>query len=133
MKLLTQLSFCILLITSIQLCAQNSGNPLTVQEPFAIQDLLAQFSDENAKRRNLAGFRVQIYNGGKKEAQDVRVSFLKVYQNSEVALTYETPEYKVQVGNFRSRVEAEALLVEIRKDFKGCFVVKTNIELPALP
>lgn len=115
------------------LMAQNNPSNLTLIEPLVIQDLMEEFINENRKLQSIKGYRVQIYNGSKKEAQDVRAAFLKSYPEQPVALTYETPEYKVQVGNFRSRVEAEALLAIIRATFKGCFVVKSSIDLPELP
>jgi hypothetical protein len=128
-------SLIIILFLSLQNSAtgQNEPSNLTLIEPLAIQELMQEFTAENSKHQTIKGFRVQIYNGSKREAQGVRATFLKAYPEQTVALTYETPEYKVQVGNFRTRVEAEALLSIIRATFKGCFVVKSSIDLPETP
>lgn len=47
-------------------------------------------------------------------------------------LLYEVPEYKTQIGNFRSRLEAERFLQQIIQLFPGSFVVATQIEFPKL-
>lgn len=47
-------------------------------------------------------------------------------------LLYEVPEYKTQIGNFRSRLEAERFLQQLIQLFPGSFVVATQIEFPKL-
>jgi hypothetical protein len=106
---------------------------LIVSEPLAAIESLESFTAENKRKKTIPGFRVQIFNGNKQEAQRVRVAFVKAYPNIPVALTYDAPEYRVQAGDFRTRVEAEKLLAMIRQEFRGSFVVRTLIELPALP
>jgi hypothetical protein len=37
------------------------------------------------------------------------------------------PNYKVQVGDFKDRLEAEGVRVELMQTFNGAFLVKTQI------
>ena len=41
---------------------------------------------------------------------------------------FETPNYKVRVGNFRTRLEADRGLVKVQKEFKSAFVFKPKKE-----
>lgn len=78
------------------------------------------------------GYRVQIYNGSKQETLKARAKFISVFPSTPVYTVYESPEYKVQTGDFRTRLEAEKFLKQVVSDFGSGFVVKTKIKLPSL-
>jgi len=40
------------------------------------------------------------------------------------SLEYETPNYKIWVGNFRSRLEADRALVKVKRKFTSAFIFK---------
>jgi hypothetical protein len=80
--------------------------------------------------KELKGFRVQIFNGDKSDCLKQRGRFLKVYRNIPAYLLYEAPEYRTQIGDFRTRLEAEAFLKKIINNFAGSFVVPANIKYP---
>ncbi|MCH8553673.1 MAG: SPOR domain-containing protein [Schleiferiaceae bacterium] len=110
----------------------NTAGHLALDEPAAVNQLVSDFLQENANAKTLKGYRVQLFNGSKAEAQKVRIAFLKAYPDIDIVMTYQTPEYKIQAGNFRTRIEAEQLLNELRSTFKGSFVVKSTIDFPPL-
>jgi hypothetical protein len=105
---------------------------LVIDEPTTVTQMVNDFLKENTNAKTLKGYRVQLFNGSKAEAQKVRIAFLKAYPDIEIIMTYQTPEYKIQAGNFRTLLEAEQLLNELRSTFKGSFVVKTTIDFPPL-
>jgi hypothetical protein len=39
-------------------------------------------------------------------------------------LVYETPNYKIWVGNFRTRLEADRALVKVKSKFPTAFIFK---------
>ena len=45
------------------------------------------------------------------------------YKQYPVLLTFESPNYKVRLGSFRTRLEAEKKLVEIKKSYPAAFVI----------
>jgi hypothetical protein len=108
------------------------GN-LVVSEPISAIESMESFAEENKRKKSIQGYRVQIFNGTRQEAQKVRVTFVKAYPDLPVTLTYDAPEYRVQAGNFRTKLEAEKLLAKIRQEFRGSFVVRTQVDLPQLP
>ena len=46
--------------------------------------------------------------------------------------SYENPFFKVTVGDFRTRSEAMQLLTSIKSEFPKAFLVKENINYPAV-
>jgi hypothetical protein len=84
------------------------------------------------KRGQASGFRVQIYFGtDKAKAREVKSRFLAAYASEARAYEiYEQPNFKVRVGDFRSRLEAYRFLKKIRADFPASFIVTSKIEMP---
>lgn len=77
------------------------------------------------------GYRVQIYSGSsRKEAYDVQSRFMNEYPGMRTYITYTEPNYKVRAGDFRSRLEAERLMQELRGRFTSLFIIGGKINPP---
>jgi hypothetical protein len=77
------------------------------------------------------GYRVQIYNGSsRKEAYDVQARFMNQYQGTRTYINYTEPNYKVRAGDFRTRLEAEKLLQELKGKFSSLFIIPGKINPP---
>lgn len=79
------------------------------------------------------GYRVQIYNGSsRKEAYDIQSRFMNEYLGTRTYISYAEPNYKVRVGDFRTRIEAEKLLQELKAKFTGLFIISGKINPPKI-
>ncbi len=78
----------------------------------------------------LKGYRVQLFNGSRRAAENRRASILRMYDDVPVYLSYDAPEYLVHVGNFIDRIHAEAFAMELKKHVSSAFVVRSTIESP---
>lgn len=71
-------------------------------------------------------YKIQLYSGSLNTAS----STLKRYRNKigiwTSSIKHETPNYKVWIGNFRNRLEADRALSEIKKDFPNAFIFKPD-------
>lgn len=115
------------------LAAQATQDTLYLQLEEGIAELQLHYRRQNLRNPHIPGYRIQIYNGRKNACQAKRSAFVQLYPDLPPYTLYESPEYRVQVGNFRSRLEAERLLTKIIVDFPGSFILKTWIDWPALP
>ena len=80
-----------------------------------------------------AGYRIQISFGqDRDEASKVMSSFIAKYHDMRAYFTYQQPYFKVNVGDFRTRLEAVKKLNRIRRDYPGAFVVMDKINPPAV-
>lgn len=113
------------------LLAQSESSVILRVDP-SVQKLQRRYLQQQKSDPGMAGYRVQIYNGRKKECQDVRARFLQFYPSVPAYLRYESPEYRVQVGDFRTALEAERFLRKMNQNFRGCFLLKTRVSLPPL-
>ncbi|SFC36239.1 Sporulation related domain-containing protein [Parapedobacter composti] len=83
---------------------------------------------KNATRIEAMGFRVQIYSGpSRSEAYAEQARFKKLYKDIDTYVSYEQPNYRVKVGDFRSRTEAQRLMQGLKKQFNNVFIFTEKI------
>jgi len=74
------------------------------------------------------GFRVQIFSGSdRKEAFNVQAKFQDRHPELHTYLSYKEPNFKVHVGDFRSRLEAEKVVDELKNSYTGLFIIPEKI------
>ena len=52
---------------------------------------------------------------------------LKNINDTSASNIYETPNYKIWVGNFYNQLEADKKLIEIRKKFRSAFIFRPEL------
>ena len=72
------------------------------------------------------GFKIQLYNGSESKAYEFKNDY-ELEFNEVAELSYESPEWKVRVGNFTSRLEADRALLTIKEKFRSAIVLETKI------
>lgn len=81
-----------------------------------------------ATRVKKRGFRVQIYSGtNRNEAYAVQSRFKNQYADIDSYINYEEPNYRVKVGDFTSRTEANNFLRILRSQYNNVFVFQEDI------
>lgn len=81
-----------------------------------------------ATRVKRKGFRVQIYSGSNRsEAYSIQARFKNQYSDMDTYITYAEPNYRVKVGDFRSRSQANEFMRTIRSQYKSVFVFQEDI------
>lgn len=89
---------------------------VTVNEDAKISQLLELKKQLEKDNKLSDGFTIQLYYGELSKANSVIKKYRNSYGAWPASIEYETPNYKVWVGNFSSRLEADRALVEVQKD-----------------
>ncbi len=77
------------------------------------------------KRRSLFGYAVQVYSGGIHETANYsRGKAMSIEPDMKAVLSYETPNYKVRLGEFYSHFEAHSTYLKIKKHFPNAIIVR---------
>lgn len=126
MKQLVLICFFILMAFSAAF-AQKKGSVEVTKDP-RIDSLIAKRielgktgNSKNAGTVN--GFRVQLFSGvNRKEAYALQAEFKSMYPDVKSYISYTQPNYKIRVGDFRTRLEAEKFMSELKKQFTGVFI-----------
>jgi len=111
-------------------------NPIIIQEKESAEpeEQLSRSvweKDEagEVKASDEALYRIQIFASKFPEEAQSLVSFLESEFDEPVNVVYETPYYKVRLGDFETMKEAESFLRKIRqRGFPQAWVVKTKKE-----
>src|SRR6478735_92723 len=101
--------------TTNTVLAQN--NNLTVNQDPKFEQLLNEKRKINPNLSYSDRYKIQIFNGASEAAKKTLNEFRQEYKDIDGTIIFNTPNYKVWVGNFRTRMEAERNLVEIQKSY----------------
>ena len=106
---------------------QDSGR---IYQDSRIDSLIQKHIRINEKKRGVSGYRVQISFSNNKEIETKkRADFIRKYPDVKVYLEYNQPNYIILAGNFRTRIEAQQLLDQVKYDYKTSFIVISEVIL----
>ncbi len=71
-------------------------------------------------------YKIQIFNGDTENSKKTLMDFKRENKNLDATIVFSTPLYKVWVGNFKTRIEAEKNLNDLRKKYPNAFLIKPN-------
>jgi len=101
---------------------------ITVNQSPQISAMIEKHIELNDKFRGYPGFRVQIYfgngNKAKEEALRTRNYFNEQFTQYESYIVFQTPYFKVRVGDFVNRYEAYLAFHEISQKYPQAFLVE---------
>ena len=111
---------------------ESSSQMLNIDKDHRLDRLVNWHIQNNKRREGIEGYRVEIFfiNNDKEKALDKKVEFLSKYSDIDVHVLFNSPDFRVRVGDFRTKSEAFKLLKKIEKDYSAAFVVKDYINFP---
>ena len=114
--LLLNIFFCCFFASISTLRAQNTTNT-----EKKVQNLLEKKRSFN--KTNGFGYSIQIYYGNERTAKSKNARFRILYPTTQTKLVYNNPEWKVQVGNYKTKLEADKANLKFREAFSGTIVI----------
>ena len=112
--------------------SQNLGK-LDIVADSKVTKLFERYLEENKKNQTIEGFRVQIHFGNDREkAKEIKTKFLNLYSQTEAYESYQQPNFRIRIGDFRTRYEALKFQKLIASNFPSSYIVSDNIKWPIL-
>lgn len=120
-------TFSILLVTL--LTTQNifsQTKETSIEQDEKIKKLLLE------KRKNNSGitindkFKIQIFFGNIEESKKTLLAFKKEFPLLDGTIIFSNPSYKVWAGSFKSKIEAEKSLINIKKKYPSAVIIEPN-------
>ena len=88
---------------------------------------------EQIKELKPKGFRVQLCsesgNNARTVANSIKSQFLKEFSNENAYLIWESPNFKVRVGDFKTRLDATLFWMQLQPFFPQAYVVIDEINM----
>ena len=114
--------FFFLLISVFQIFGQNGE--ITIIKDNELDSIIKLRKGLNSEIQNL---RIQIYNGDRLNAELIMKEYIEIFNDTSANIIYETPNYKVWVGDFYTQLEADGKLRDIRKKYRSAFIFRPEI------
>ena len=117
-------------LTALSVPALTAGAKVRIIGDKAVTQMVEKHVELNGMVKTIPGYRVQIasFSGinSKVSAFNLRDRFLLDYPSVQAYIVFDEPNFKVKVGDFRTRLEAYAFLQQIKETYKG-YIIKDNI------
>ena len=95
-----------------------------VEQDSTITKLMASKIEVDFEDYSSRFYTIQLFYGDNKRAQELFENFKQNFPDWEIKLSFETPNYKVQVGRFKDYYFGLKKLKEIKKVFPEAFLLK---------
>jgi len=127
----SKLKYFILLVFIVfvqnNLEAQTEDGAVRIESSAHIDQMLAQKKNYNKSLEKFQGFKIQIYYGSEKECYEVKEEFKSLYPDIATSIIFSTPQWKLQIGNYRTRLEADHAMVSIKKEYPSAIVLALKL------
>ena len=121
---------------SLSSLAQTDSNSVVVHKDPRIELLVKKQIEINEvttrnSRRSAQGYRIQVIStNNRTKAMEAKTRMYQRFPELKTYLMYQSPFFRLKVGNFVEREEAESYLQEILQLFPtGVYVVRDVIEV----
>jgi hypothetical protein len=131
-----KLLFLFLLFCGSRVMAQVVDTSVTVEKDPRIDQLVRKQIEINEvttreTRRYVQGFRIQVMNSPERaKVLAAKARVFEQFPDWKPYLLYQSPNYKLRVGNFKTQEEAQDAMKQLSKIFTtGLYVIPDVIEL----
>ena len=112
--------------------AQDKGRVVVIKDPqmdsLISKRLALSRASASGNSVTILGFRVQIFSGlGRDEAYAEQTRFKSLHPNITSYVSYTQPNYRVRVGDFRTKLEAQKFMNELKKKYTSMFIFAERI------
>ena len=108
----------------------RSKGHIEIKGDVAVSQLVQKHIELNERVRTIPGYRIQVASlsgtASKNRAFEMRDRLREAFPGVEAYVVFDEPNFKVKVGDFRTRLDAYVFLQRIRVDFPGT-IIRDNI------
>ncbi|HSN48409.1 MAG TPA: SPOR domain-containing protein [Flavobacterium sp.] len=116
----------LLALSALTFKMNAQGQNVSVSQDPKFEQLLNEKRKINASLTVNDSYKIQIYSGGSENAKKALSEFRQEYNDIDATIVFNTPNYKVWVGSFKTRIEAERNLVTIIDRYKNVLLIKPS-------
>ena len=130
-------AFLLPLSVSAQLDSAQKDSAQKGKVIINVDESVKQYLENRKQERQsdtvFKGYRIQLmFTDKRADAKAAKEKFQSMYPNCPAYLIYDSPNFKVRVGNFATQLDAQALLFKLIPDFPTLFLVEERVSEPPL-
>mgnify|MGYP000680693923 CR=1 FL=1 len=121
----TQYLSLIILLLTVSISAYSQEGEVNISQDSDIDKLLEYKKDIKTSKV----YRIQVYQSvDPDKAKREKANFLNSYGQWKVDIIWNTPNYKVWVGNFATRLEADRAWAKIKKKYMNAIIFQPKLD-----
>jgi hypothetical protein len=110
--------------------SSNSKGLLKNSDTAAVDEILKKIAEANSQIKEGQGFRIQVFSGNVKSDFENAKSYLyRFHSNLEIYESFSQPTYKIVVGDFLTRADAENSLNVLKSRFESARIISDKINV----
>lgn len=119
-----------ILLTSVSVFSQQNTNDNALQTAIKVKSLQEKKIDYHKKTGfESDGYRIKIhFSADKTQAREVQAKFNAKYPEITSYEEYQQPNFVINVGDFKTKLEAYEQLKKIKEEYPYAFIVKSKIK-----
>ncbi len=121
--------FCLFGLSFCDAFSQENPNSSAIQTSMKVKALQEKKAEYHRRTNGECdGYRVKIhFSADRSKANEVKARFISKYSDVPTHDDYQQPNFVVNVGDFKTKLEAYELLKKIQADFPYAFIVKSKV------
>ena len=125
-KLTNLILYSVIIISAFsKVSSQEIYFPL--EEDSIVKKLILQKKEIDSKEYESNYYTIQLYYGNYLVAKEILDEFKTNYPEWKASIIFETPNYKVQVGDFKNYYVSISKLNEIKKKYPTAFLLRLKL------
>ncbi len=125
LKNFTLFSFSLVVLLSSQNIFSQTKKS-NIEQDEKIEKLLLEKRKNNSAITINDKFKIQIFFGNIEESKKTLIAFKKDFSQTDGTIIFSNPSYKVWVGSFKSKIEAEKAIITIKKKYPSSVIIEPN-------
>ncbi len=109
----------------------SSNAQVYINENPKLLNIIKNHKRLNRENLEISGWRIRVCmesgKNARSKANSIKLKVRNWYPDVEPHLVYHSPYFKILVGDFRTRIEAESYRKKLIKDYPDCYVVESEI------
>lgn len=109
---------------------------VSIHQDARVDIILQRHIEYNRHLEGKDGYRIHIFfdagNQSLSRANQAAQRYQMLFPTDTAYVSFSEPYYRVRVGDFRTRLDAEGYLQKIIKDYPNAFVIKDKINFPKI-
>lgn len=114
----------------------KSGGNINIVQKEDVLKLLDKHLYEQSRKRGIRGYRILIFSDSgplaRKKGKIIEAQFIGRFKGVRPYFTFDTPFYRLNIGDFRTRSDAWKFLKMIEKEYPDAYFVPCRINYPEL-
>jgi hypothetical protein len=123
-------------LTNLQSTPKSGEGSITIRQDTRLIYQAVRLNEINSKKKGVAGYRIKIFSSSGKDSRTKMLAelsrFVGAFETVQTYPEYDPPWWKIYVGDFYSRSQAEKVKQMIIKQFPKAFVRVARVKIPDL-